>query len=177
MSQRQRRLEFFRGDSTRREEKEEDPRPSTSTSTSLRTSREREDPNPSISKETLFAVLTASSKKINQNFRYSILHNDNMKTQHFNGICYTIPALVVNKGYRNFWTFTRTADYPQWSIFVVRGKKFNRLPTAQNLRKSCYRIIGITTHKLGPMNILWFCLQSRRSIAFSAKNWLLIMQP
>ena len=79
--------------------------------------------------------------------------------------------------YRNFRTFTRTEDYPQWSIFLVRGKKFNRLPTPQNLRKSCYRIIGITTHKLGPMNILWFCLQSRRSIAFSAKNWLLIMQP
>ena len=67
--------------------------------------------------------------------------------------------------------------YPQLSIFVVRGKKFNRLPAPQNQRKSCYCIIGITTHKLGAMNILCFCLQSRRSIAFSAKNWLLVMRP
>ena len=52
MSQRQRKLEFFRGDSTGRDEEEEDPLPSTSTSTSVRTSREREDPNPSTSKET-----------------------------------------------------------------------------------------------------------------------------
>ena len=54
MSQRQRKLEFFRGDSTRREEEEEeeDPCPSISTSNSVLTSRGREDPNPSTSKET-----------------------------------------------------------------------------------------------------------------------------
>ena len=85
--------------------------------------------------------------------------------------------------YRSFRTFTRTADYPQRSIFAVRGKKVQQitrtglLPPPQNQRKSCYCIIGITTHKLGAMNILCFCLQSRISIAFSAKNWLLIMQP
>ena len=57
--------------------------------------------------------------------------------------------------YHNFWTFTCTADYPQRSIFVVRGKKVQQitrtglLPAPQNQRKSCYCIIGITTHKLG----------------------------
>ena len=85
--------------------------------------------------------------------------------------------------YRNFRTFTRMADYPQRSIFVIRGKKVQQitrtglLPAPQNQRKSCYCIIGITTHKLGAMNIPCFCLQSRRSIAFSAKNWLLTLEP
>jgi len=54
-----------------------------------------------------------------------------------------------------------TADYPQQSIFVVRGKNVQQitrtglLPTPQNQRKSCYCIIGIRTHKLGAMNIPW----------------------
>ena len=112
--------------------------------------------------------------------------------------------------YCNFRTFTRTADYPQRSIFVVRGKNAQQitrtglLPAPQNQRKSCDCIIGTRTHKFGAMNIPWvwiplkpqkhflgliailksqtqlrwshlhfipcFCLQSRRSIAFSAKN-------
>ena len=63
--------------------------------------------------------------------------------------------------YRNFWTFTRTADYPQRSIFVVRGKNVQQitriglLPAPQNQRKSCYCIMAIRTHKLGAMNIPW----------------------
>ena len=91
-------------------------------------------------------------------------------------------CFVVDE-YRNFQTFTRTADYPQRSIFVVRGKKVQRitrtglLPAPQNKRKSCYCITGIRTHKLGAMNIPCCCLQSERSITFSAKNWLLTMQP
>ena len=85
--------------------------------------------------------------------------------------------------YRNFRPITRTADYPQRSIFVVRGKKVQQitrtglLPAPQNKRKSCYCITGIRTHKLGEMNIPCCCLQSERSITFSAKNWLLTMQP
>ena len=88
--------------------------------------------------------------------------------------------------YRNFRPFTRRADYPQRSIFVVIGKKIQlitctgRLPAPQNKRKSCYCITHIKTHKLrklGAMNIPCCCLQSRRSIAFSAANWLLVMQP
>ena len=51
--------------------------------------------------------------------------------------------------------FTRTADYPQRSIFVPRGKKVQQithtglLPAPQNRRKSCYCITGTRTHKLG----------------------------
>ena len=84
--------------------------------------------------------------------------------------------------YRNFRPFTRRADYPQQSIFVVIGKKIQlitrtgRLPAPQNKRKSCYCITGIRIHKLGAMNIRCCCLQSRRSIAFSAANWLLIIK-
>ena len=86
--------------------------------------------------------------------------------------------------YCNFRTFTRTADYPQRSIFVVRGKKVQQitrtglLTAPQNKRKSCYCITGIRTHKLGAMNIPCCCLiQSESSMTFSAKNWLLTMQP
>ena len=82
--------------------------------------------------------------------------------------------------YRNFRPFTCTADYPQRSIFVVKVQLITctgRLPAPQNKRKSCYCITGIRTHKLGAMNIPCCCLQSRRSIAFSAANWLLVMQP
>ena len=91
--------------------------------------------------------------------------------------------LLRMRTYRNFRPFTRTADYPQRSIFIIRGKKVQqitrtgRLPAPQNKRKSCYCITGIRTHKLGAMNIPCCCLQSRRSIAFSAKNLLLITEP
>ena len=94
----------------------------------------------------------------------------------------TLPTLKkitqIPEYYRNFRTFTCTADYPQRSIFVLRGKKVQQitrtglLPAPQNKRKSCYSITGIRTHKLGAMNILCCCLQSERSITFSAKNWL-----
>ena len=63
--------------------------------------------------------------------------------------------------YRNFRTFTRTADYPQRSIFVIRRKNVQQitrtglLPAPQNQRKSCYCIMGIRTHKLGAINIPW----------------------
>ena len=68
--------------------------------------------------------------------------------------------------YRNFRPYTRTADYPQWSIFVITGKKVRQitrtglLPAPQNKRKSCYRIIGMRTHKLGAMSIPCFCYKA-----------------
>ena len=95
----------------------------------------------------------------------------------------TITKNCFKNKYRNFRPITRTADYPQRSIFVVRGKKVQQitrtglLPAPQNKRKSCYCTTGIRTHKLGEMNIPCCCLQSERSITFSAKNWLLTMQP
>ena len=90
--------------------------------------------------------------------------------------------------YRNFRPITRTADYPHGRLpaavyFCRKGKKVQQitrtglLPAPQNKRKSCYCITGIRTHKLGAMNIPCCCLQSERSITFSAKNWLLTMQP
>ena len=62
-------------------------------------------------------------------------------------------AALIYSIYRNFRPITRTADYPQRSIFVVRGKKVQQitrtglLPAPQNKRKSCYCITGIRTHK------------------------------
>ena len=97
--------------------------------------------------------------------------------------CYYCCSCSFYFYYRYFRTFTRTADYRQWSIFVVRGKKVQQitrtglLPAPQNKRKSCYCITRIRTHKLGAINIPCCCLQSERSITFSAKNWLLTMQP
>ena len=37
--------------------------------------------------------------------------------------------------YRNFRTFTRTADYPQRSIFVVRGKKVQQITRTPKQKK------------------------------------------
>ena len=55
-------------------------------------------------------------------------------------------VMTRNDMYRNFRPFTRTADYPQRSIFVTRGKKVQqitrtgRLPAPQNKTMLlCYR--------------------------------------
>ena len=75
--------------------------------------------------------------------------------------------------YRNFRTFTCTADYPQRSIFVVRGKNVQQitrtglLPAPQNQRKSWYCIIGIRTHKLGVTNIPWIWIPLKLRKHFS----------
>ena len=75
--------------------------------------------------------------------------------------------------YHNFQTFTRMADYPQWSIFVVRGKNVQQitrtglLPAPQNQRKSWYCIIGIRTHKLGVMNLPWIWIPLKLRKHFS----------
>ena len=98
--------------------------------------------------------------------------------------CLHLYAAVLRTGfpqgcYRNFRTFTRTADYPQRSIFVVRGKKVQQitrtglLPAPQNKRKSCYCITGIRTHKRGAMNIPCCTLFTKRKINNAALNTLL----
>ena len=77
----------------------------------------------------------------------------------------------------NFRPFPRRADHPRRSIFVIRGKKvqqITRTPKPEKIMLLYYRDNNL---QIGAMNILFFCLQSRRSIAFSAKNWLLILQP
>ena len=88
-----------------------------------------------------------------------------------------------HSNYRNFRTIIRTADYPQRSIFVTRGKNVQHitrtglLPAPQNRKNLATVFPGQELTNFGEMNIPCCCLQSRRSIAFSAKNWLLIMQP
>lgn len=49
------------------------------------------------------------------------------KVKHSLPVCRMLRNFTEGK-YRNFRPFTRTADHPQRSIFVIRGKKFNRLP-------------------------------------------------
>ena len=80
---------------------------------------------------------------------------------------------IIFFNYRNFRPITRTADYPQRSIFVVRGKKVQQITRTPKQKK----IMLLYYRKLGAMTIPCCCLQSERLITYSAKNWLLTMQP